>query len=271
MNTNVEKAKKQSQPKFHIVNGPHQMKGIAVLQHRGKRFEIFSAPNNAPIEADGMLGNDFLITFGFHQVDVINNKLKSEFEELPLDECPIVTPPRTIKRHTIKVNHTRDQFVADQSVIPGIYKNCGRQIKLYVANEAPYHENSYRSLMEVDFIDPVPAAMSKKRRDTLPGSHRVFHTVDRLKLLKDNVRLSHLGKQEHDAVWKIISKYDDVFMLPGDKLPDITIAQHEIKLIDKNAVVNCRNYRYPQAQLQEISRQVEKLKEQGIIRESESN
>ena len=87
---NVKKARVQKQASFHLLNGTHKMKGIAVLQHHDKYFEIYSAPNTLPIEADGILGNDFLKKFNFHQVDIINNKLISDKETLPLNENPIV-------------------------------------------------------------------------------------------------------------------------------------------------------------------------------------
>ena len=74
------------------------MHGIVILRHRGNKFDICAAPNNLPIDADGILENDFITKFKFDTLDVINNKLKSNVDELPLIEDAIVTPPRNCSK-----------------------------------------------------------------------------------------------------------------------------------------------------------------------------
>jgi hypothetical protein len=58
--------------------------------------------------------------------------------------------------------------------------------------------------------------------------------------------------------------------LPGEKLSCTPVVKHEIGLEPGTEPVNSRPYRLPESQKQEVRRQVEELKEGGIITESTS-
>ena len=64
--------------------------------------------------------------------------------------------------------------------------------------------------------------------------------------------------------------YQDIFHLPGEMLTNTTAARHEIRMEQGVGPVNVKPYRLPEAQKQEIRRQVEELRRGGIITESNS-
>lgn len=67
----------------------------------------------------------------------------------------------------------------------------------------------------------------------------------------------------------MISEYQELFHLPGDKLPATDILQHTISTTDETSVF-VKQYRYPPAHKKEIQRQVSKVLEDGNIEDSMS-
>lgn len=66
------------------------------------------------------------------------------------------------------------------------------------------------------------------------------------------------------------NEYRDIFYLPGDKLTATDTIQHEIPLLHNTPPVHVKPYRIPQAQKEEVDRQVKKMLEEGIVRPSSS-
>ncbi len=62
----------------------------------------------------------------------------------------------------------------------------------------------------------------------------------------------------------------DVFHLPGESLTTTTAVKHEIRMQSGVEPVNVKPYPLPEAQKQEVRKQVEELKRGGIITESNS-
>ncbi|PNF43128.1 hypothetical protein B7P43_G18013 [Cryptotermes secundus] len=95
--------------------------------------------------------------------------------------------------------------------------------------------------------------------------------VKRLQLLKENLRLSHITEGADD-IRKICEEYVDIFKLPGDSLTATTAAEHTIPTptIPKGRAITLRNYRLPEAQCEEVKRQVSQMLEEDIITTSNS-
>lgn len=93
--------------------------------------------------------------------------------------------------------------------------------------------------------------------------------ADRIKLLKENLRLDHLNPEERKSVLDICLNYNDIFFLPNDKLTSTKAIQHEIKVTDPTPV-HSKLYRFPEAHKEEVNKQIQKMLDQGIIRPSSS-
>jgi hypothetical protein len=95
--------------------------------------------------------------------------------------------------------------------------------------------------------------------------------VKRLQILNENLRLEHIieGKNE---IRKTCEEYMDIFKLPGDSLTATMATKHTIPTptIPKGKAIALKNYRLPEAQQQEIKRQVTQMIEDDIIKPSNS-
>lgn len=79
----------------------------------------------------------------------------------------------------------------------------------------------------------------------------------------------HLNDEEKQLLKELLTKNKDLFFYEVDKLTFTHEITHEIKTKDENPIY-CKLYRYPQIHEKEIEKQVNKMLEQGIIRESNS-
>ena len=82
--------------------------------------------------------------------------------------------------------------------------------------------------------------------------------------------LEHLNKEERQHVEKTCAAYQDIFHLPGEMLTSTAAVRHETRTEPRVEPVNVKPYRLPETQKQEIGRQVEELRREGIIKESSS-
>ncbi|KAK9702229.1 hypothetical protein QE152_g30071 [Popillia japonica] len=92
---------------------------------------------------------------------------------------------------------------------------------------------------------------------------------DRIKLLNENLRLSHLNKEESNSITHICHEFNDIFHLPNDTLTQTNATMHNIPTTDENPT-HTKSYRYPQIHKDEVNKQIEKMLSQGIIRPSTS-
>ncbi|GMI78191.1 hypothetical protein HRI_001488400 [Hibiscus trionum] len=74
------------------------------------------------------------------------------------------------------------------------------------------------------------------------------------------------GSQE---IQKLLGKYLDVFDEPKTPPPE-RVQDHKISLVDENAVIKVKSYRYPSAQKDIIEKMVAEMLQAGVIRDSTS-
>jgi hypothetical protein len=93
----------------------------------------------------------------------------------------------------------------------------------------------------------------------------------RLQLLKENLRLNHIVEGA-DNIRKICEEYIDIFKLPGDSQTTTSAAEHTIPtpIIPKGRAITLKNYRLPEAQQQEIKKQVTQMLGEDITTPSNS-
>ena len=91
----------------------------------------------------------------------------------------------------------------------------------------------------------------------------------RLKLLKENIRVDHMEKENREVIGKILMGYNDVFTLPGDLIPSTQLTTHKI-VVKTPKPINIKSYRPPECHREEIKRQMEEMLTKGIIEPSDS-
>ena len=87
--------------------------------------------------------------------------------------------------------------------------------------------------------------------------------------IKELLRLDHLNKEEKQHVENLIEKYADRFHIPGEPLGATTVLQHNIPTTDDQPIFS-KQYRFPPIHKEEISRQVNELIDNKIIKPSQS-
>jgi hypothetical protein len=97
-----------------------------------------------------------------------------------------------------------------------------------------------------------------------------FESQDRERDILSQLRLEHLNPEERKLLIEACSDFADIFYLPGDKLSSTGAAQHSISIEPGTEPINTRPYRLPEAQKEEVKKQVQKLLQEGIIEESSS-
>jgi hypothetical protein len=92
------------------------------------------------------------------------------------------------------------------------------------------------------------------------------NNVKRLQVLNENFRLEHITEGKNE-IRKICEEYMDIFKLPGDSLTATTATEHTIPTptIPKGKAITLKNYKLPEAQQQEIKRQVTQMIDDDII------
>lgn len=88
-----------------------------------------------------------------------------------------------------------------------------------------------------------------------------------IKLLKENLRLVHLNLKESKSVLDPCIQFNEIFYLPNDVLTCTKSIRHEINVTDKTPI-HSKIYRFPEVHKHEISKQIDKMLKQGIIRPS---
>ena len=70
---------------------------------------------------------------------------------------------------------------------------------------------------------------------------------DRLRELRQRIRIDHLNDQERRAIMNTCEYYNDIFKLPGDNLTTTTAMEHAISTpgIDPCRGIASRNYQIP--------------------------
>lgn len=92
----------------------------------------------------------------------------------------------------------------------------------------------------------------------------INYNSDRLKLLKDTLRLKHLNKEESDSIIEICTEFNHIFHLEGDSLTCTDSIQHEIKTTSQ-IPITCKTYRYPEIHKEEVNKQITKMLKDEII------
>jgi len=89
------------------------------------------------------------------------------------------------------------------------------------------------------------------------------------KRLKNSLRTDHLNEEEKETLEQICEEFCDTFYL-DDMLSCTSTVSHEINTRTDSASVNIRPYRLPEKHKKEVSRQIDKMLNEGIIRPSTS-
>jgi hypothetical protein len=207
--------------------------------------------DNLPRNLDIILGQDWLDKAGY------------EFQK----KISTIIPPYSEQVVKCKTNEKGTRFIEHQILKPG----------LICASSLVNCENFEFPCLVVNLTDRPICMITDPKLENPPiriykqENRNQVSKMRRLQFLNDKLRLDHIvdGKEE---IRKICEEYIDVFKLPGDPLTVKTAAEHTIPtpVIPKGKATTLKNYRLPESQQQEITRQVTQMLEDDIITHSNS-
>ena len=231
-----------------------------------------------PLEADGILGQDFMAK---HDVCIrANIGIELYGIQFPYSGGNVTLKPRS---ETILLARTTDKgegIVEGQSIKPGVFignsLTIGRNGKCVISvmntttDEVLINTpNVTLQTLTSDDIDPTDAICDKEHDAPTYVVHAV-HGRNRMHILRESLRTEHLNKEEEASLRGLCEKYNEIFGLEGDKLGYSTKAEHSITLIPGTKPIYVKPYRLPQAHKEEVNRQVQEMVKEGIIRPSAS-
>lgn len=251
-----------------------------VSENNDSFFHKFYVFENLPFQATGILGLDFLSTYGCNvdlasNILVINNAGKLIY--LPISSRPgltfvnnncIVLPARSESIHYVNLGTDvnadcvvcsreieKDVFLAGAIVKP---KNGRIPVKILNVTDTEIRLENFSP--EVNFLTEYYIFSFDKSNAN----------ANRAETLLSLLELKHLNSEEKSSIETICTKYSDLFFLPGDKLTTTNIYEQSITLRPNVTSTYVKPYRLPQSMKPEIDRQVKQMLKDDIIEESSS-
>lgn len=246
-----------------VLNVPN---GIKIPQN----FQVI--PQNVPIPTDGIIGRDFLVNYRCvidYDAWILTGNNHSEYFELTIEDNldgELVIPPRCEVFRKFELSNLNTDFVLEATEVkPGVFCSntiigpSNQLVKLINTTNKPVKlsKNNLKEITPLSEYEIFTFSNSKKE-ERIDSLFKEMNIEEKIIDLKIKQKLKQL-----------CAKYNDIFSLQTDILTNNNFYKQKINLSDKSPVY-IKNYRTPQAQKQEINKQVKKLLDDGIIQHSTS-
>ncbi|XP_063988164.1 uncharacterized protein LOC135168161 [Diachasmimorpha longicaudata] len=234
----------------------------------GHTFQV--VPANFPC-LGGILGEDFLSSPTL-KVETVHGKalvINGHPFELFQDQTPTKIGARSEVLLTVPTRSSGTGIVRKNQLAKGVFmgecltKAVKGQVLVCVVNT---NDNDV-------FINPPTVKL-----ESLPSGEIIMmlrdaergEVKDRIKLLRENLRIEHLNQEEKYSLLEILEEYNSIVQLPGDPPGATDHLKHEIPLKPGTAPINVRPHRLPESQMEEVDHQVKEMLQNGIVRPSKS-
>lgn len=234
------------------------------------KTEFFVVDSDFPIPGDGILGEPFLIE-NQAVIDIGQGEISFSHKntiEVPA-RCETVVP--------VCVNNldmeSKGIIIYAQPITDNV--SCGnvlnnivnQQLLISVINTSdeactiklPNLEELIHETLNEASIKHV----SRTKEITINQSDRITH-------INETLRTEHMSSEEREAIQTLCHEFSDVFHLEGDRISCTNAVYHEIKTPGVTQPIHQKPYKLPYSQKEEISKQVEEMQRDGIIRPSDS-
>jgi len=221
-----------------------------------KEHYFHVVPNDFKIRADAVMGRDLLVDMKAN-IDYGQRCLIIGLNKIPLLTSTINVAPRTEQIIQIFVDRNGTGLVEEQEIEPGVF----------IPNSVVTADKNKATVMIVNTTgkEITTSKIACKLND--------FETGD-VCLTSENVgnylKLDDLNNIEEKHIRELCVQYRDVFFLPGDKLTCTNTVQHEIPLQVNTPPIHVKPYRLPEAQKEEINKQITQMLANGTIQHSTS-
>ncbi|KAG6446897.1 hypothetical protein O3G_MSEX004650 [Manduca sexta] len=226
----------------------------------------------------GLLGLDLLVPLN-SRIDIRKMILRTDHANIPIrDDIKTYSniSAKTEQVVNLLCNYNEgDYYLAEKNMKNGLIfpasvvsvKNGS--ILTTVINptekEIQFKNSCHLNLQHLDFSKNKEVKVSKIHKQTIADNK----TDQILKNNLNRLRTDHMNPEENREIRKLCYNYRDIFHCEDIPLTFIHEIKHKLRFSDDKAIF-VRNYRQAPKQKEEIKRQINKLLEQNIIRESNS-
>lgn len=142
----------------------------------------------------------------------------------------------------------------------GIYRARNHKTMILIANEGDKENQISLGTISTD-VDNFEINMNENVANQPESNNRL--ELDQL------IRASHLNDEERKALFKLLNRFRSVCHTSDSRLTFTNAVKHNIKTADDFPVYT-KSYKYPHCHKLEVQKQINKMLEDGIIRESNS-
>lgn len=218
---------------------------------------------------DGLIGSDLLSKWESN-IDFKNMRFNTRhatnmiqvYDSRNVNLYEDIIPARSSKLIKLPIN-TQD---GHERIPEQVISNC-------VMGECLTSVSNSRGILEVTNPSQHDVIFSVDRHVTAEMYNVEYSRTKQLSSRAEDVisklRTSHLNPEERANLENLCAQYADVFYIEGEALTFTNQIKHTINTTDEVPVYT-KSYRYPYVHLEEVSRQIQKMLEQGIIRPSQS-
>ena len=251
--------------------------GSAIINLGGVNCRLNIVPDDFPIEADGILGVEFLreqgATLSFKDRSLSFGHPRETTPFLSHDTFYLPARTKTLVQVTIQ-NPTRSTgYIPRINAGPGLLMgeclvaNKNGKTHLFAINSTAEDINVIIPPLTLELYDSTRKPIrSIKVINNAEAENGLQHRINRIIEL---LNIADLDSIEQDSVRKLVTQFPCQFHLPGDMLSKTSMVAHKIPTTD-NAPVNVKQYRYPPQLREVIQKQIQELIHNDIIEESES-
>lgn len=271
-----QKINKNDRIKINGVSGSTTTFGSTELTFKVNGCKIshtFFILDSFDYNVQGILGADFFDAYSAilnYETFSMSINLNNEKINIPMESeknNTIVIPSRCEIIKYFNVGHNKECVVLPNEIGNGVLiasvivrpKNGEIPVKILNSREEEVTIKNFRpETVDLDTFDVVQ----------FTGNN--ISSVKRVDEVLGLVNYKNMNREEQSAIEHIIAKFADVFYLPKDPLSVTNIYKHNIQLEKNASPVYVKPYRLPQAQKEEINKQVGKMLDEGVIEPAQS-
>lgn len=248
------------------------------------KFHLINNFTNIPF--DGLLGQDFFQEQK-SQINFDKSTISIKAFSVPI---PIFSnTPQLVKSQTLINARTETVILADiinpLNLKEGIMKSqsLNKENDLLIPNAIVNISKENQALITIInasndrklirtprlAVKPMPQNEEKINAVAIYNLNKKSKNSDRLKILNQTLRLDHLNPEEKLSVKSICEDFEDIFYLPGDYLTKTNAITCDIRTVN-DIPIHVKTFRYPEVHKAEVSKQIDKMLKQDIIKPSMS-
>lgn len=258
-----------------VTPGSVRTKGTTMLRVAKKWYKFHVVGFDFKLKQDGILGKNTL------RDSVVNCReqtlhLNDEVYHFGAEATQVIKlRPRTETLVLVEVDKCLGNGILEkQELAPGVR-----------IPESLTRADQYRAIVSIINTTEEEIQMTSPRfhlEDPIPETEMYVESVNeeqancfvmgseqsREKKVTESIRTEHMVPKDREEILKICAQFSDIFYLEGDKLSCTDVLKHTIQLKEDTAPINLRPYRLPEAQKEEVQKQIDKMLEEQIIEPS---